>query len=141
MLGEKLFERKGRQLVLTEFGRVALRYAEEIFSLGREFLDTVKGRPSGRPIRLVVGISDALPKSIVYRILEPALRLKEQVCIIGREDRSTEAIMGELAMHTVDVVLSDSPASPGTSVRAFSHLLGECGTVFFAAPEVMPYLV
>ena len=136
VLGEKLFERQGRQLVLTDFGRVAQRYAEEIFSLGREFLETAKGRPSGRPIRLVVGISDALPKAIVYRILEPAFRLKEPVRVVGREDRSTEAFMGELAMHAVVVVLSDAPAGPGTSVRAFSHLLGECGTAFFAAPEL-----
>lgn len=82
MLGAKLFERQGRGLVLTEFGRVAFRYAEEIFSLGREFLDTAKGRPSGRPLRLVVGASDSLPKSIVYRILEPAFRLDEQVRVI-----------------------------------------------------------
>lgn len=136
VLGEKLFERKGRRLVLTEFGRVALRYAEEIFSLGREFLDTAKGRPSGRPIRLVVGISDVLPKSIVYRILEPAFRLEEDVRVICREDRSAEGFIGELAMHTVDVVLSDAPVGPGTSVRAFSHPLGECGTAFFAAPEL-----
>lgn len=135
-LGEKLFERKGRRLVLTEFGCVALRYAEEIFSLGREFLDTAKGRPSGRPIRLVVGISNVLPKSIVYRILEPAFRLEEDVRVICREDRSAEGFMGELAMHTVDVVLSDAPAGPNTSVRAFSHPLGECGTAFFAAPKL-----
>jgi len=136
VLGAKLFERQGRGLVLTEFGRVAFRYAEEIFSLGREFLDTAKGRPSGRPLRLVVGASDSLPKSIVYRILEPAFRLDEQVRVIVREDRSAEAFMGELAMHAVDVVLSDAPAAPGTSVRAFSHPLGECGTMFFAAPEL-----
>jgi len=136
VLGEKLFERQGRHLVLTEFGRVALRYAEEIFSLGREFLDTAKGRPSGRPIRLVVGVSDALAKSIVYRILEPAFRFKEQVRVIAREASSMEAFMGELVMHTVDVVLSDAPAGPGTSARAFSHPLGECGTAFFAAPEL-----
>ncbi len=136
VLGQKLFERKGRHLVLTEFGRVALRYADEIFALGREFTDTAKGRPSGRPIRLVVGISDALPKSIVYRILEPAFRLEENVRVICREGRSAEAFMGELAMHTVDVVLSDAPAGPGTSVRVFSHPLGECGTTFFAAPAL-----
>jgi LysR family transcriptional regulator, transcriptional activator of nhaA len=136
VLGEKLFERKGRYLVLTEFGRVALRYAEEIFSLGREFMDTAKGRPSGRPIRFVVGISDVLPKSIVYRILEPAFRLEEDLCVICREDRSPEGFMGELAMHTIDVLLSDAPAGSGTSVRAFSHPLGECGTAFLAAPEL-----
>ena len=87
-------------------------------------------------MRFVVGISDVLPKSIVYRILEPAFRLEEDVCVICREGRSAEEFMGELAMHTVDVVLSDAPAGPGTAVRAFSHPLGECGTAFFAAPEI-----
>lgn len=135
-LGHKLFERRGRQLVVTEFGRVALRYAEEIFALGREFLETAKGRPAGRPIRFVVGISNALPKSVVYQILQPAFRLREEVRVICREDVSTEKFMGELAMHAVDVVLSDVPAGPGTSVKAFSHLLGECGTSFFAAPKL-----
>lgn len=135
VLGEKLFEKKGRQLVLTEFGRMALGYADEIFSLGREFQDAAKGRPSGRPMRFVVGISDVLPKSVVYRILEPAFHLKEDVRVICREG-SVEEFMGELAMHKLDVVLSDAPAAPGSSVRAFSHPLGECGTAFFAAPEL-----
>lgn len=136
VLGEKLFERKGRRLVLTDFGRVALRYADEIFALGREFLNTAKGRPSGRPSRLVVGIMETLPKSIVYRILEPAFRLGDEVRLICREGRSTEAFLGELAMHTIDVVLADAPAPPGTSLRAFSHPLGDCGTAFFAAPNL-----
>src|ERR671935_1301122 len=70
-LGEQLFTRKGRNLVLTEVGRIAFRYADEIFSLGREFLDTIKGRPTGRPIRVVVGVSDVLAKSMVYQMLEP----------------------------------------------------------------------
>lgn len=136
ILGQKLFERQGRQLVLTEFGRVALRYAEEIFSIGREFVDAAKGLPTGKPIRLVVGISDALSKSIVYRILEPVFRLKEDIRIVCREDWSVEGFMGELAMHTVDVVLSDQPSGAGTAVRTFSRPLGECGTAFFAAPAL-----
>jgi len=135
VLGQKLLERKGRNLVLTEFGRVALRYADEIFALGREFTDTAKGLPSGRQFRLVVGIADALPKSIAYRILEPAFRLEEDVRVICREG-PVEAFMGDLATHKVDVVLSDAPAGPGTSVRAFSHPLGECGTAFLAAREL-----
>lgn len=136
VLGHKLFERKGRQLVLTEFGRVALRYADEIFALGRAFTDAAKGQPSERSLRLVVGIADVLPKSVVYRILEPAFRLDESVRVICREDRSAEGFMAELAMHTVDLILSDAPAGPDTSVRAFSHLLGECGTAFLAAPDL-----
>lgn len=135
-LGEKLFVRKGRNLALTEMGRMAFRYADEIFALGQELLDTIHGRGTGRQIRVVVGISDALAKSIVHRILEPAFRLQEDVRVICRENRSMQAFMADLAAHTVDVVLSDSPAGPGTPVRAFSHPLGECGLAFFAAPEL-----
>src|SRR5881394_1076836 len=89
VLGEKLFARKGRNLVLTDAGRVAYRYADEIFALGREFLDTVKGRSGGQQLRLVVGVSDALAKSIVFRILEPAFRLHDGVRVVCRENRST----------------------------------------------------
>src|SRR5690349_7736793 len=124
VLGEKLFARKGRNLVLTDAGRVAYRYADEIFALGREFLDTVKGRSSARPLRLAVGVSDVLAKSIVHRILEPAFRLEEEVRVVCREDRTTDGFMGELAVNAIDVVLSDAPASPGGAVRTFSHPLG-----------------
>jgi len=136
VLGEKLFEKQGRNLVLTESGRVAFRYADEIFSLGREFLDTIQGRSSGRPIRVVVGCSDELPKSIVQRILAPAWRLEEHVRVVCREGSTTPAFLGELASNAIDVVLADAPAVPGSSVRAFSHLLGECGTVLLAAPAL-----
>jgi LysR family transcriptional activator of nhaA len=136
VLGEKLFLRRGRNLVLTEAGRVAFRYADEIFSLGREFVDTLKGRASGRPLRLVVGIADVLPPSLVRRFLEPAFRLGHPVRVICRADKSTEDFVAELALHRVDVVISDGPAGGGIPVRAFSHPLGECGTTFFAAPEL-----
>jgi len=136
VLGEKLFTRKGRNLVLTETGRVALRYADQIFSLGLEFLDTVKGRASEHQMHLVVGVSDVLAKSIVHRILEPVFRLKEQVRVICRENRSTDAFMGDLAVHAIDVILSDAPAAPGTLLRVFSHPLGECGLAFFAGAKL-----
>lgn len=136
VLGVKLFARKGRNLVLTDSGRIAFRYADEIFSLGQEFQDTLKGRSSGQQMRLVVGVSDVLAKSIVHRILEPAFQLQDKVRVVCREARSTEALMGELAVHTVDVILSDAPAGPGTPVRTFSHPLGECGSSFFAAPAL-----
>jgi LysR family transcriptional activator of nhaA len=133
VLGEKLFDHKGRNLVLTDAGRVAFGYADEIFNLGQEFLDTVQGRAPGRPIRLVVGLSAVLPISIVYRMLQPAFALEKRVRIVCREARSTEAFLGELALQAVDVVLSDSPAAPSAGIRVFNHLLGECGTAFFAA--------
>jgi len=135
-LGEKLFARSGRNLVLTERGRIAFRYADEIFALGQEFQDTLKGRSTGKPLRLVVGVSDVIAKSMVHRILEPAFQLRDKVRITCREARSADSFMGELATHAVDVVLADAPAGPGTPVRTFSHLLGECGSSFFAAPEL-----
>jgi LysR family transcriptional activator of nhaA len=136
VLGEKLFVRKGRNLVMTEVGRVAYRYADEIFSLGQEFLDTVHHRAGAKPIRLVVGVSNVLAKSIVYRILAPAFRLEEPVRIVCRDDRSVEAFLGDLAENAVDVILSDAPAPAGTAVRVFNHPLGECGTLFFGAPLI-----
>ncbi len=134
-LGEKLFRRSGRGLVLTDMGRIAMRYADTIFSLGRELADTMKDRPTGRPLRLCVGIADVLPKLIAYKILAPAFRLGTPVRIICREDRP-EHLLADLAVHDLDVVLSDSPASPASNIRAFSHLLGECGVAFFAPKSV-----
>ncbi len=135
-LGEKLFARRGRHLVLTEVGRVAFRYADEIFSLGRELIDTLKGRASGKPLRLTVGVADVLPPSLVRRFLDPAFRLGHAVQIVCRADKSVEEFIAELALHRVDVVIADGPAGPGIPIRAFNHLLGECGTTFFAAARL-----
>ncbi len=140
VLGEKLFARRGRNLVLTEAGRVAFRYADEIFSLGREFVDTLRGRATGRPLRLVVGVADVLPASLVRRFLEPAFRLGQPVRVICRADKSVDEFVAELALHRVDVVLADGPAASGIPVRTFSHRLGECGTSFFAARKLAPSL-
>lgn len=125
-LGEKLFTRAGRSLMLTDMGRTVFRYADEIFSLGRELLDTLKGRPTGRPIRLVVGVADAVPKLIAYRLLEPALQLPEPVRVICREDKPDRLLVG-LAVHELDLVLTDAPVGPTVKIRAFNHLLGESG--------------
>lgn len=129
-LGEKLFTRVGRRLVLTEMGQVVFRYADEIFSLGREMVDTVKGRSSGRPRRLDVGISDAVPKIVVRRLLQPALTLPEPVRMVCSED-SYDKLLADLAIHQLDIVISDAPVPPGSNVRAFNHLLGETGVTFF----------
>jgi LysR family transcriptional activator of nhaA len=128
-LGEKLLTRSGRRLVLTEMGRTVFTYAEDIFILGRELMDVVKNRPIGRPLRLDVGVVDVMPKVVVQTLLEPALHLKEAVRIICREATSDQ-LLGRLATHELDVVLSDSPVDPSLKIRAFSHLLGECGVIF-----------
>lgn len=134
VLGERLFEHRGRRLVLTDVGQIAMRYADEIFSLGRELTDTLRGRSGGRPIRLVVGASDSLPKPILLRILEPAFELEQPVRVICREDRSTEGFLRDLAAHELDLLLCDAPAGPGAPARVFNHLLAECGTTFLATP-------
>lgn len=134
-LGHKLFTRKGRGLALTDFGQLVYRYADEIFAIGKELTEAIKGRPSGRPVRFVVGISEVVPKLVAYRLLEPALRLHEPVRIVCREDK-TERLLADLAVHDLDIVITDAPAPPAVKVRAFNHLLGECGVTFFASPDL-----
>lgn len=134
-LGEKLFTRVGRTLVLTEVGQVVFRYADQIFSLGRELTDTLKGRSPGRPVRFLVGVVDVLPKLIAYRLLEPALRLADPVHIVCREDKA-DRLLADLAVHELDLVLADAPIGPTIKVRAFNHLLGECGVTIFATAKL-----
>jgi LysR family transcriptional activator of nhaA len=134
-LGEKLFNRVGRRLILTETGRLAFRYADEIFSLGREFMDTLKGRPSGQPLRFRVGITDILPKLIAQRLLEPAFQIAEQVRMICHEGK-TDSLLAQLALHELDLVLTDAPVGSGIKVRAFNHLLGDCGLTIFGGAKI-----
>lgn len=134
-LGEQLFDRSGRRLVLTDMGRTVFRYADEIFSLGRELMDVVKARPTGRPVRLTVGIADVVPKLVARQLLDPALHLDEPVRLVCYEDRY-DRLLASLALHELDVILTDAPVAPGSNVRAYSRLLGECGLTFFAAPEL-----
>jgi LysR family transcriptional activator of nhaA len=135
VLGEQLFDRSHRQLVLTDVGHVVYRYANEIFTLGRELTETLRGRPAGHPLRLLVGVADVLPKLVAYRLIEPALRMDEDVQLECLEDTS-ERLLARLAVNELDVVLSDAPVPPTVSVRAFNHLLGECGTTFLGAPAL-----
>lgn len=134
-LGEKLFARVGRRLVLTDAGRLVAGYADQIFGLGRELVAAVRAAPAAPATTLVVGVSDAVPKLIAYRLLEPALRLKTPVRVVCREDRP-ERLLAELAMHGVDIVLANVPAGPTIKVRAFNHLLGESGVTFCATPRL-----
>ena len=134
-LDEKLFRREGRRLVPTDVGQVVFQYADEIFALGRELVDTVKDRPTGRPLRLNVGVADVLPKLVAHRLLAPALTLGVPVRLVCTEGKPPQ-LLAELALHRLDVVLSDMPADPGVAVRVFTHLLGECEVVLVAAPAL-----
>jgi len=135
ILGGKLFSRVGRNLEPTDLGRLVFRYANEIFSLGREMMDTVRGRPLVGPLSLKAGIVNVLPKLIARKLLEPALRLPERVRLVCHEDKE-ERLLAELAMHNLDVVLSDSPVRKGLSIKVYNHLLGECGVTFFAGKKL-----
>jgi len=134
-LGRKLFARSGRGLAVTDFGRVIYGYADEIFGLGRDLIDTAHGRLAGRPLRLTVGVANVVPKLIAYRILEPALRLPESVQLECLED-TPEQLLAELALHRLDLVLADAPVGPTVKVRAFNHLLGECGVSVLGEPNL-----
>lgn len=133
-LGEKLFVRSGRVLEMTEAGKLVYSYADEIFGLGNELQETLKGRPSGKPVRLHVGISDVVPKLIAYRLLQPVMQ-DGNVQVVCKEDKG-ERLVAALTSHAFDLVLTDSPMSPTPGVKAFNHLLGECGVTFFARKDL-----
>ena len=134
-IGQKLFHKSGRKLALTDTGRMVYHYAEEIFSLGRELNNTLKGRAIGTGLRLVVGISDALPKLAVYRLIEPAFNIPESVQVMCYEDKA-ERLLAEMSLHSVDLVLSDAPLTPSSNAKAFTHLLGESSISVFASPRL-----
>lgn len=135
-LGERLFERTGHKLVLTDAGRLAARYAEDIFTLGQEFTATLRERPDSRPLRLCVGISDVLPKTIAYELIRPALSLSVPIHLVCKEGRP-DHLLADLGLHEIDVALFDAPASSSAShLRASSHLLLESGVTFFAQPQL-----
>jgi LysR family transcriptional regulator, transcriptional activator of nhaA len=134
VLGEKLLARSGRTVVLTDIGRTVYRYADQMIGLDRELLEAVKGRPT-RPERLAVGVAMVVPKLVAYQMLEPALRLPEAIQLDCVQDRP-ERLLAELAIYGLDVVLADAPAPPAVKVRAYSHLLGECGVSVFGAERL-----
>jgi len=123
-LGHKLFERQGKRLVLTDTGRMVYRYADEIFGLGRELLDRLEGRPGAGRVSLRVGVADVMSKQVVHRLLRPALDCPEPVQLMCFEGKPTE-LLARLALHELDLVLSDSPAPPEVKFKGFNHLLGE----------------
>lgn len=135
-LGTPLFDKSGRGLVLTEAGRLALGYAEDIFSLGAELEQAVRENQSSRPaLEFRIGVADAMPKPIAYRLVEPATQLDEPVRLVCREWK-LDNLLAELAMHRLDLVLSDAPMRSSVSVKAFSHQLGASGLTFFAPPAL-----
>jgi LysR family transcriptional activator of nhaA len=135
-LGVRLFERAGRHLALTETGQEVYRRADEIFGLGRDLQDLLRGRLTGRPSRLLVGVTEDVPELIAYRVLEPVLHLPEPVQVICRREPADE-LLAELAFQRLDVMLADTPVGPAARVRAFSHPLGESGVSVCGTAELV----
>ena len=135
-LDEKLLVRHGRGLVLTDAGQLVYRYAEEIFSTGREMMDALRGRPTSRPARLLVGVADVVPKLISYQLLKTALELDEPVQLVLHEGKA-EDLIAALGAQRFDMVLTDVPLNPQVvRVKAYNHPLGSCGVSFFATPAL-----
>lgn len=134
-LGVALFRRTGRRLELTDAGHTALTYADEIFQVGAELEEALQNRAAApvRPFR--VGIADVVPKAIAYQLLAPALTLAEPVRLVCKEDR-LEQLAAALSIHRLDMVLADRPLPSTMDVKGYSHLLGECGIAFLAAPAI-----
>jgi LysR family transcriptional regulator, transcriptional activator of nhaA len=134
-IGEKLFAKSGRNLALTDTGQVVYRYADEIFSTGRELLDVLRGRPAGKPIRFLVGVSDVMPKLMVFQALQSVLKMPEPVQLVCYEN-DTEGLLQRLSNHGLDMILTDTPVVSSGRTRTFNHDLGSCGVTFCAVPNL-----
>ena len=129
-VGDKLFQRQGRGLLLTEKGQIVFRYADEIFNLGEELREVLRGAGATGQIEFIVGILDCIPKTIAYLLLEPALRSGHDISITCKEG-PIDKILSDLAVHKLDMVLTDTPLSSSFNIKAYNHFLGERGITFF----------
>jgi len=130
-LNAKLFQKSGRNLVLTDTGRLVFSYADEMFRLGDELQDVLAGRTPGAALTLTVGVAMVVPKLLAYRVLKPVLEMQDRVRLVCQEAPLVD-LLAELSVHKLDLVLADSPISPALNIRAYNHLLGESGISFFA---------
>jgi LysR family transcriptional regulator, transcriptional activator of nhaA len=135
-LGVKLLRKSGRGIALTETGEAVYRYASDIFSTGRELVDMIRGQPVGKPLLFRVGIKDAMPKLVAYQLIEPTLKLPQSMRLVCREG-DVSRLTAELAVHKLDVVLSDTPLDPQFRIKAYSHLLGESEIVILGVRSLV----
>ncbi|MEM7457775.1 MAG: transcriptional activator NhaR [Planctomycetota bacterium] len=133
--GEKLFEKQGRGLVLTEFGTEVHKFADEIFSIGHELREFVKTGHTGTRKRFVVGLPDVVPKHVAFELLKPALSMPERPRMICYEGKLNQ-LLADLALHKLDVIISDAPAPSTLEFKVYNHKLGECGLSMLAVPAI-----
>jgi LysR family transcriptional regulator, transcriptional activator of nhaA len=134
-LNVQLFEKRGRGLVLTKMGEQVAEYASEIFSTGRELMEMVRGRPVGRPLELRVGVRDVMPKLVAFQLLQPAFQIEQPVHLVCHEGDMAK-LVADLAIHKLDVILSDTALDPLYKVQAYSHRLGRSDVVIVGTKEL-----
>ena len=133
-IGNKLFQKSGRNLVLSDTGQTVFSYADEMFSLESELQDVLEGKPNTQNLKFNVGVAMVVPKLIAYRVLEPVTDMQESVKLVCHEAPLVD-LLADLSVHKLDLVLADAPISPTLNVKAYNHLLGESGISFFARSE------
>jgi LysR family transcriptional activator of nhaA len=129
--GQPLFARSGRRIVPTDFGKMVASYAEEIFTTGQELMDAVRHGRLDRPMRFVVGVADVVPKLVSWSVLEPVLHMEREVQLVAQEGKPDQ-LMAALALHDIDLVISDRPLARDVRVKAYNHVLGSSPVAFFA---------
>lgn len=135
-LGSQLFSRKGKRLELTTYGKLAYMHSDEIFQIGRELESLIKGRRNHQDTILKIGISAVVPKSITYRLLLPAQKIKKNLRLVCHEEKLNQ-LFADLALHKIDLIIADRPMPANIGVKAYSHLLGESSMAFFATPDLV----
>jgi len=135
-LGVQLFRKVGRGLELTDMGRRIFSYADEIFSLGNELLEVAQLQQVRKSIPFRIGITDSVPKSLVYRVIEPVLHVDDTIRLICREGKLAD-LLSEMSVNQLDLVIADRPMPSNLNVRAYNHLLGESKLAIFATKRLI----
>ena len=135
-LGVQLFRKVGRGLELTDMGRRVFSYADEIFSLGNELLEVAQLQQVRKSIPFRIGITDSVPKSVAYRVIEPVLHMDEPIRLICREGKLAD-LLSEMSVNQLDLVIADRPMPSNLNVRAYNHLMGESKLAIFATKSLI----
>lgn len=134
-LGKKLFDRKGKRLILNQQGQYVYSYAEDIFSLGTELLQNLKNKEANHQLHFTIGVTDIIPKVLAFDLFKTCLDYDENLKLICKEG-DLDSLLADLALNKIDIIFSDQPLPPGGNIKAYNHFVGETGMAFFAKPEI-----
>ncbi len=134
-LGEKLFDRVGKKIFLTDQGKITFRFADEIFSLGKEMLQTLRGQSVSRPVKFSIGIAEVIPKLIVHQLLQPIFALDKNYEIHCFEG-APEKLLMDLSFFNLDLVILDTEAPAMLKNKFHSHLFGSSSISCFAGKKL-----